>query len=100
MLEELELVRNFGGLVVALVFMFIFSKYVTGLAFDQVKISNERMFKFMDDTFKENTKAMGELVLSMKQHTQSKDAAIRELAAHRRHEAEVLLEPNNHYQRD
>lgn len=98
MLQEIELIRNFGGLVAALVFMFIFSKYVTGLSFEQIKINNERTFKFMDETLKENTKSMNEMILTLKDHTRAKESAIEELKK-RFPAAEVLLEPSQPYRR-
>lgn len=93
MLQEMVFLKDFGGVIAALAFMYVFAKYVTGLAFEQIKVNNERIFKFMDDTYKENAKAMNDLVVTLKDHTRSKEAAIDELKRHF-NGAEVLLEPS------
>jgi len=83
MLEELALFQDFGVAVGALIMMLVFSKWIAEKSFLQIEKAqqqlidnNEKMFKFMDCTFKENTKAINEMVSILKDHIRMKDEAI------------------------
>lgn len=83
MFEELSLFRDFGIAVGALIITFMFNKWIAEKSFLQVEQaqkqlidSNEKMFQFMDSTFRENTKALGEMVSTLKEHIRTKDEAI------------------------
>lgn len=83
MLEEFALIRDFGIAVGALILMFVFNKWIAEKSFQQIDKAqqqltenNEKMFKFIDGTFKENTRAINEMVLILKDHIRSKDEAI------------------------
>ena len=83
MLEEFALFRDFGVAVGALIMMLVFSKWIAEKSFLQIEKAqqqlidnNEKMFKFMDCTFKENTKAINEMVSILKDHIRVKDEAL------------------------
>lgn len=83
MFEEIAIFRDFGIAVGALIVTFMFNKWIAEKSFLQIEQAqkqlidnNEKMFKFMDCTFKENTKAIGEMVLILKEHIRTKDEAI------------------------
>lgn len=83
MIEEVILFRDFGVAVGALILMFIFNKWIAEKSFQQIEKAqaqivdnNEKMFKFIDSTFKENTKAINEMVAILREHIRSKDEAI------------------------
>lgn len=82
-MEELALIRDIGIAAATLILMFQFMKWITEKSFDQIQQvqkqlneNNEKMFKFMDCTFKENTKAINEMVSILKDHIRAKDEAI------------------------
>ena len=83
MLEELALFQDFGVAVGALIMMLVFSKWIAEKSFLQIEKAqqqlidnNEKMFTFMDCTFKENTKAINEMVSILKDHIRVKDEAL------------------------
>lgn len=83
MFEEIALFRDFGIAVGALIVTFMFNKWIAEKSFLQIEQAqkqlidnNEKMFKFMDCTFKENTRAISEMVLILKEHIRTKDEAI------------------------
>lgn len=83
MIEEIALFRDFGIAVAALILMFVFNKWIAEKSFSQIEKvqqqlndNNEKMFKFMDCTFKENTKAMNDMVGILKDHIRVKDEAL------------------------
>lgn len=82
-MEELALIRDVGIAAATLILMFQFMKWITEKSFNQIEAvqkqlneNNEKMFKFMDCTFKENTKAITEMVTTLKDHIRTKDEAI------------------------
>ncbi len=86
MIEEFTLFRDLGITVATLILMFQFMKWVAGKSFDQIERvqkqlddNNEKMFKFMECTFKENTKAITEMVDILKDHVRIKDEALQML---------------------
>ena len=86
MIEELALIRDVGIAAATLILMFQFMKWITEKSFNQIEAvqkqlneNNEKMFKFMDCTFKENTKAINEMVTTLKEHIRMKDEAIQML---------------------
>ena len=90
MIEELVLFRDVGVAVATLILMFQFMKWVAGKSFDQIEKvqkqlddNNEKMFKFMDCTFKENTKAITGMVDILKDHIRMKDEALQMLKERR-----------------
>lgn len=102
MIEELALFQDVGIAVGALILMLVFNKWIAEKSFMQIEQAqkqlidnNEKMFKFMDNTFKENTKAISEMVLILKEHIKTKDEAIELLKGRdryledRRYNAEV-----------
>lgn len=83
MFEEIALFRDFGIAVGALILMFMFNKWIAEKSFLQIdkaqlqlSQNNEKMFTFMDCTFKENTKAISEMVSTLKDHIRMKDEAL------------------------
>jgi len=83
MLEELSLFQDVGVAVGALVLVFVFNKWIAEKSFQQIERAqkqlidnNEKMFTFMDCTFKENTKAISEMVSTLKDHIRMKDEAL------------------------
>ncbi|MFH0904244.1 MAG: hypothetical protein V1854_03540 [Methanobacteriota archaeon] len=83
MMEELALVRDVGIAAATLILMFQFMKWISDKAFQQIEKAqqqlaenNEKVFKFMECTFKENTKAMSEMVGTLKDHIRLKDEAL------------------------
>jgi len=83
MLEEIALFRDFGIAVGALILMFMFNKWIAEKSFQQIdkaqlqlSQNNEKMFTFIDNAFKENTKAINEMVSILKDHIRMKDEAI------------------------
>ncbi len=85
-LEEITLFRDLGVSVVTVILMFQFMKWVAGKSFDQIEKvqkqledNNEKIFKFMECTFKENTRAITEMVDILKDHIRLKDEAIQML---------------------
>lgn len=83
MIEELALIRDVGIAAVVVILMFQFMKWISDKAFQQIEKAqqqlvenNEKMFKFMDCTFKENTKAMSDMVGTLRDHIRLKDEAL------------------------
>ena len=83
MLEELALIRDVGIAAATLILMFQFMKWMADKSFQQIekaqqqlKENNECMFKFMEDTYKENTRAINEMVTILRDHIRVKDEAI------------------------
>lgn len=86
MIEEFALFRDVGIAIATLILMFQFMKWITEKSFQQIETvqkqlneNNEKMFKFMDCTFKENTKAINEMVGILKDHIRMKDEALQML---------------------
>ena len=82
-MEELALIRDIGIAAAVVILMFQFMKWISEKSFQQIEKAqhqlaenNEKMFKFMDCTFKENTKAMSEMVGTLKDHIRLKDEAL------------------------
>lgn len=85
-MEELSLFRDVGIAAATLYMMFQFMKWITEKSFQQIEKvqsqlneNNEKMFKFMDYTFKENTKAINEMVSILNDHVRMKDEALQML---------------------
>uniref|UniRef100_A0A6M3X4V3 Holin n=1 Tax=viral metagenome TaxID=1070528 RepID=A0A6M3X4V3_9ZZZZ len=83
MLEELIMFQDVGVAVGALVMVFAFNKWIAEKSFTQIERAqkqlidnNEKMFTFMDSTFKENTKAISEMISTLKDHMRMKDEAL------------------------
>jgi len=83
LLEELALIRDVGIAAATLILMFQFMKWMADKSFQQIekaqqqlKENNECMFKFMEDTYKENTRAINEMVTILRDHIRVKDEAI------------------------
>uniref|UniRef100_A0A6M3L3Y0 Holin n=1 Tax=viral metagenome TaxID=1070528 RepID=A0A6M3L3Y0_9ZZZZ len=83
MFEELALIRDIGIAAAVVILMFQFMKWISEKSFQQIEKAqqqinenNEKMFKFMECTFKENTKAINEMVGTLKDHIRMKDEAI------------------------
>lgn len=83
MADELTLFRDVGIAAATLYLMFHFMKWLAEKSFQQIEKAqqqlvenNEKMFRFMDCTFKENTKAINEMVSILKDHIRIKDEAI------------------------
>ncbi len=79
MLEELVLIRDVGIAAATLILMFGFMKWMTEKSFQQIEKAhqqlienNEKMFRFMDCTYKENTKAISEMVQILKDHVRER----------------------------
>lgn len=82
-MEELALIRDIGIAAAVIILMFQFMKWLSEKSFQQIEKAqqqinenNEKMFKFMECTFKENTKAINEMVGTLKDHIRKKDEAI------------------------
>lgn len=92
MMEELVLIRDIGIAAAVVILMFQFMKWLSEKSFQQVEKAqqqinenNEKMFKFMECTFKENTKAINEMVGTLKDHIRMKDEAISLLKDHEKY---------------
>lgn len=84
MIEELALIRDFGISAATLVLMFRFMKWMTEKSFNQIQEaqkqineSNANMSKFMDCTFKENTKAMNRMVTILTDHVKTDNEVLK-----------------------
>lgn len=82
-MEELALIRDVGIAAATLILMFQFMKWMADKSFQQIekaqqqlKENNECMFKFMEDTYKENTRAINEMVTILRDHIRIKDEAL------------------------
>lgn len=83
MIEDPVLIRDFGIAVAILLGMFQFVRWLAEKSFQQIEKAhqqmienNQKMLDFMDGTFKENTKAISEMVVTLKEHVRAQDQAI------------------------
>lgn len=90
MVEDLNLITNLGVGVGSLLIMFQFAKWIAEKAFQQIERShkhieenNQKIFEFMEKTFQQNTKAISEMVMILKEHVRQKDEAIEMLKSRR-----------------
>lgn len=82
-LEEITIFQEVGVPTGALILIYVFSKWTMERAFRQVQDANrrgeeaqQRYVVFIENAYKENTKAMTKLVESFKDHIKTKERAL------------------------
>lgn len=89
-LEDIIALKDLGIGAVSMTVFFTFAKYVSEKSFTQTEEANKRaeeanirtqqsqqkFIEFVDDTYKEHTKAIQELITEFKNHVKIKDEAI------------------------